>query len=202
MARPSKLDQKKEQILASARIQFGKFGYQKTTLDDVAKAMGLNKASLYHYYKNKEELFFAVILNIAEVSIPTLFIKAQSYTTIEEKLRFYFGERLHFYLEMLRTNAINKETLISIHNKFEALYEPALIEEKSFVKNLVKADFSLTESMYLDQEINYLFTVVDALKHDSIFKGKLLNEKPLEIAAIKELINSTIIKFIQTITLI
>ncbi|MFW6389223.1 MAG: TetR/AcrR family transcriptional regulator, partial [Marinilabiliaceae bacterium] len=48
-------------ILKSARELFAKFGYRKTTMEDIAQALRKGKSSLYYYFKNKEEIFQAVI---------------------------------------------------------------------------------------------------------------------------------------------
>ncbi|GAB4284266.1 MAG: TetR/AcrR family transcriptional regulator [Marinilabiliales bacterium] len=51
----------KEEIISSAREVFRKYGYRKTTMDDIAALMNRGKTSLYYYYKSKEELFQAVV---------------------------------------------------------------------------------------------------------------------------------------------
>lgn len=42
---------------------FETFGFEKTTLDDLGRAAGMNKTSLYYYFKNKDELYAEVLLN-------------------------------------------------------------------------------------------------------------------------------------------
>jgi len=51
------MKEKKKQILEEACNLFERFGYRKTTMDDLADATGIVKSSLYHYFPNKEELF-------------------------------------------------------------------------------------------------------------------------------------------------
>ena len=41
---------KREQILKAAAECLSQYGYEKTTLSDIGKLVGLNKASLYYYY--------------------------------------------------------------------------------------------------------------------------------------------------------
>ena len=57
---------KKQEILKAASECFARFGYEKTTLDDIGKMVGLNKASLYYYYKNKEDIFAEVVLQAGD----------------------------------------------------------------------------------------------------------------------------------------
>jgi AcrR family transcriptional regulator len=52
-----KAEAKKELILDAAKTVFGKLGYSKATLDDIAHTIGLKKPTLYYYYKSKEVLF-------------------------------------------------------------------------------------------------------------------------------------------------
>jgi AcrR family transcriptional regulator len=52
-------DKKQELIEAAGQI-FLRYGYRKTTLDDLADAVGMRKSSLYHYFSSKDELFIEV----------------------------------------------------------------------------------------------------------------------------------------------
>jgi AcrR family transcriptional regulator len=78
-----------QQILQAAQQLFQKHGYQKVTMDDVAKAVGKGRSSLYYYYKNKDEVFDAVM--DAEISdiIDEIARVVEQATTVEEKLRAY-----------------------------------------------------------------------------------------------------------------
>jgi AcrR family transcriptional regulator len=40
---------------------FGKYGFQKTTVDEIARTAHKAKGSVYYYFKSKEELFLAVV---------------------------------------------------------------------------------------------------------------------------------------------
>ena len=54
-------DQTKEKILAVASRMFGKYGFQKTTVDEIARTAHKAKGSVYYYYKSKEDLFLDVV---------------------------------------------------------------------------------------------------------------------------------------------
>ena len=47
-------------VLESAVALFGEKGYQKTSLEDIASHCGTTIRPIYHYYKNKKNLFLAV----------------------------------------------------------------------------------------------------------------------------------------------
>ena len=57
----SQKDNIKESIVVAASEVFSKYGYRKTTMDDIAMAMNKRKSSIYYYFRNKEEIFQAVL---------------------------------------------------------------------------------------------------------------------------------------------
>jgi len=62
----------KSLIIESATKYFSKFGFYKTTMDEIAKHIHKAKGVLYYYFKNKEELFNEVLkqeLNIVKVEL-------------------------------------------------------------------------------------------------------------------------------------
>jgi len=61
--RPSTNDSRRKEILEKSTECFIKFGFNKTTLDEIGDSIGFNKAALYYYFKNKEELFVQVVNN-------------------------------------------------------------------------------------------------------------------------------------------
>jgi len=59
MARPVDRDAKRLKILEAATACFAETGYEGASMDTVAAAAGVSKGSLYDYFKNKEDLFYA-----------------------------------------------------------------------------------------------------------------------------------------------
>ena len=56
----------RSQILQTAQQLYERHGIKKVTMDDVAKAIGKTRSSLYYYYKNRDELFEAVMFALVE----------------------------------------------------------------------------------------------------------------------------------------
>lgn len=50
-------NQKRYDILSSARILFRKNGFHNTKMEDIAQTAGVGKGTLYEYFKNKQEIF-------------------------------------------------------------------------------------------------------------------------------------------------
>ncbi len=51
----------KEFIINTASSVFARYGFTKTTMNDIAAAVKKSKSSLYHYFTSKESVFLAII---------------------------------------------------------------------------------------------------------------------------------------------
>jgi AcrR family transcriptional regulator len=62
----NKEEYRKKIIITAGQI-FSRYGYRKTTMDEIARALKMGKSSIYYYYPGKEEIFEAVVLYEANV---------------------------------------------------------------------------------------------------------------------------------------
>ena len=51
----------RNQILKASQEIFEKYGYKKTTIDDIAGELHKGKSSIYYYFISKEDIFRAVL---------------------------------------------------------------------------------------------------------------------------------------------
>jgi AcrR family transcriptional regulator len=56
-----KADQKKEEILLGAARLFRRKTFSKTTIDDLAVSLKINKATIYYYFKDKTDLLYWIM---------------------------------------------------------------------------------------------------------------------------------------------
>ena len=52
---------RKNQIIRAAAKRFARHGLNKTTLDEVARDIRIGKATIYHYFTSKDDLYFATL---------------------------------------------------------------------------------------------------------------------------------------------
>jgi len=53
-------------VLVSGEI-FGRYGFKKTSMEEIARALNKGKSSIYYYFNSKEEIFEAVIDHEAQL---------------------------------------------------------------------------------------------------------------------------------------
>ncbi|MGW6276657.1 TetR/AcrR family transcriptional regulator [Kribbella sp. NPDC055071] len=63
---------REREILAAAERIFGERGYQGTSMDDVAAAVGVSKPLIYQYYGSKDGLFLACLARLRTQLLDTV----------------------------------------------------------------------------------------------------------------------------------
>ena len=79
-------EQRRNDILDVAENLFFSKGYDNVSMSGIAKEAGLGKATLYIYFDNKEELFFAVVLRGVKILNTMIKEKVEKEDTGLEKL--------------------------------------------------------------------------------------------------------------------
>jgi AcrR family transcriptional regulator len=86
-------------VVAAAAYVFKENGLAATSIDDIAKATGLNRASLYYYVGNKHELFAEVVIDVVKHNVEMSERIRDSGVAVEEKIATLFEELLKSYAD-------------------------------------------------------------------------------------------------------
>ena len=102
------LEDTRDKILSVANKLFSRFGFHKTSMDEIAKIARKAKGSLYYHFASKEELFTAVVsTEIENLKIQLSVIINDKTLRADEKIKRYLVKRM----EILNTAANYHETL-------------------------------------------------------------------------------------------
>lgn len=88
--------QKREALVTAAAIAFAENGYYKTTIDDIARSLGISKPTFYHYYKKKEDLLTDCTQIAIKHILPMAELAQQYPGNALEKLKYYFQHLIDF----------------------------------------------------------------------------------------------------------
>lgn len=95
----------RNQIVAAATEHFSRYGYEKTTVSDLAKVIGFSKAYIYKFFESKQaigEMICANCLGRIEIEVKTAIDQADRppeklrqmfKTVVESSLRLFFQDR-------------------------------------------------------------------------------------------------------------
>lgn len=128
---------KRGDILKAASSCFLRYGYEKTTLDDIGKIVGLNKASLYYYFKSKEDICTEVIYKEANEFKSGIIKELDNYTGYKEKIQSYLIGRLNFFRGSLYLSQLSNDSLQRIVPLFNHMYNKLFQEEINTIANIL-----------------------------------------------------------------
>ncbi|HOP12802.1 TetR/AcrR family transcriptional regulator [Lentimicrobium sp.] len=127
----------KSSIVTVARQIFSRFGFKKTTMDEIALASRKGKSSIYYYFESKEDIFQAVVEKEASMLKRELQEAIKPIGDPREKLKVYV---------LVRMNTLKK-----LANYYDAIRSEYL-SHLDFVENIRKK--------YDDEEISMVEAIL------------------------------------------
>src|SRR3954452_15541222 len=80
----------REQIIAAAHEHFAHYGYGKTTVSDLAKAIGFSKAYIYKFFDSKQAIGEAICAKTLSAMVAAIEEAVAGASTPTEKFRRMF----------------------------------------------------------------------------------------------------------------
>lgn len=101
------------EILNTAKQLFNQNGLKKTTMEDIASAMGKGKSTLYYYFPGKLEIFEAVVDEELGNMFKFISKAIENVPTAKEKLKAYSRVRLSIMEKFQNLSSVVYENLMS-----------------------------------------------------------------------------------------
>lgn len=92
--RKEESEQRREAILQAARAVFSRQGYASTVVEDIASQAGIGKGTLYLYFRSKEQIYMAAVLEIAREMSARSQEAMQAAANWQDKVRAFVNVRL------------------------------------------------------------------------------------------------------------
>lgn len=157
-------ERRRQQIMVAARRVFSEKGFNKTTMEDIAREAELSAGTLYLYFKSKDELFSSLSIRILQ------------------------------YLNLRLENAVNMSDQKDAENQIHALKDALLdvFEFDPFILvnmfHLQSSEMLKNLSPQLLSEIKELsrksLKIMTKIFEEGIEEGRFINQKPVIFAHI------------------
>jgi len=153
MVKRSNNDESRAEIVRSAKRLFQQYGYRKTTVSDIAKALGKVKSAIYYYFPDKESLLTAVIDEEIGKLIGSINDAVEMASTPEEKLKAYALTR-SFEIRRLSTEyARFQEVYDELYPLVKEIHERYDHFERDTLRSILEAGMELGRFNKTDSEV-------------------------------------------------
>lgn len=116
---------RKKVILTAGQI-FSRYGFKKTTMDEIARAMKMGKSSIYYYFASKEDIFEAVVRYEANILRNELTTAIKAEESPIDKMKNYVFVRMkafeklsNYYNAIFDKNLDHFEFIETIRQKYD-----------------------------------------------------------------------------------
>ena len=162
----------KLKLLGEARSIFARYGYNKTTVDDIAKAAGKGKSTFYYYFSSKEEIFKAVIEKEANLFRAKLIESISINASPIDKVKNYILTRLLSFKELVNLfSAISSGGMdqISFIDEIREKYE---LEQVNIIKMVLMESINNEEVNVDDIDLvtDAMAVILKGLEYHLMFK--------------------------------
>lgn len=131
----------RDEILEAAAHIFSQKGFHAASMQDIAQAVNLQKASLYHHISSKQEILLALLDRALDLLIENMEVVLAQPAAPDEKLRQAMSVYLHTMLEhrelasilLLEHRSLDPELHarhIPRRDRFEGLWRALIVEGK------------------------------------------------------------------------
>ncbi|MBI5459482.1 TetR/AcrR family transcriptional regulator [Methanobacterium sp.] len=205
-----KKEKRRNKIINAAETLFFSKGYENVSLDEIARKVDLGRSTLYLYFENKEELFFAIVLRGTVILYSLIKEETQKAKTGVEKLAAFrkayyeFAKTYPDYLKIYNYLLSGRFDLSSLnnaeykighieHSKYYSEYKK-LIEDCGSLANFPIPKFTL--SQYLNEILNLrreMLNILCNIIKQGINEGNIRSDvNPVEATALLTLIANSL----------
>jgi AcrR family transcriptional regulator len=167
----------RKKIVTSAGQIFSRYGFKKTTMDEIAKALKMGKSSIYYYFDSKEEIFESVVLHEANILRNELTTAIKSVESPIDKMKNYvfvrmksFEKLANYYNAIFDKNLDHFDFIETIREKYDR--EELAILRLILYHGTRKKMFTVINSEYTALAIQ---TTLKGLEVPLFWKKKELN---------------------------
>lgn len=182
------VDKIKGTIKIAARELFRRYGYKKTSVNDIAKKAKIAKATIYKYFESKELVLHAILMDYIQMNVDELLAKYDKQTEVQVYLEetILRISRLTYTIcneflgwEFIRESANTQEYLKTLSDDLEMLLICSFINKTEINKSvetekltfLIKASksivfsFAFTSASESDVRKNFVSFQKEILPH-------------------------------------
>ncbi len=172
-------------IKESSKELFRKFGYHKTSVNEIARKSRVAKATIYKYFESKEIILNEILMDHLSHSIQDLVTKLHPNISKEEKMKALIlkTSRLSYTVcsefigwDFIRESVNSQEFLKNLSNELEVLLVNTFISQEDFKDiSIDKLQFLLKSSKAITFSFAFTsVTVSDVRKNFITFEKEIL----------------------------
>ena len=170
----------KEAIIQTAQKLFAKFGMRKTAVDEIAEKAHVSKGSIYHHFRDKEDIFRSVIRREGETLIAKIWEEISKQANPQDKLQAMMKTKIFHYRNLVNLWEVSREMVEELLPSVEKERKRIWQEEKRMIARILQE--GVEEKVFTLPDINMVAeSIVSAFRNLEFSWTLEMNEKEFEM---------------------
>jgi AcrR family transcriptional regulator len=172
-------------VLQASFAVFMRYGYRKTSMDEVARAAGLSRQGLYLHFSNKEALFRATVEHALQSCLDAATDALQAEKPLEARIAGAFDAWVGRYVGMMGSDAADLAEAIGGHlapvvARFEEQFADAVTKA---IRTSGLANVYKPAGLSARQLADTLYATARGLKHQSESRAAFMKSMTVAVRA-------------------
>lgn len=156
----------REKLIEVARQLFAHKGVENTTMNDIAAASEKGRRTIYTYFKNKREIYNAVIERESEQLVQTLREVAESNSPAIEKVGEFINRRLGTIAPAGSRHDVIRSFFMRDFRRIERIRRAVAAKDREIFEQILeegveRGEFDANQARLLPSLVNILFQGMD-----------------------------------------
>jgi len=143
---------RKNSILLVARKHFSRYGYSKTTMEEIARDCEITKPTLYNHFASKAELFRAVIDSEQSEFYSMVEQAVTGVESASEKLRAYADMQIESIKKFINIDELSTQAFLDFHPEVLKVFTIYRKKEEAFIQRWIENGIESKEFAPVDAE--------------------------------------------------
>jgi len=170
----------KEIIIQTAQRLFAKFGMRKTAVDEIAEKAHVSKGSIYHHFRDKEDIFRSVIRREGETLIAKIWEEISKQANPQDKLQAMMKTKIFHYRSLVNLWEVSREMVEELLPSVEKERKRIWQEEKRMIARILQE--GVDEKIFSLPDINMVAeSIVSAFRNLEFSWTLEMDEKEFEM---------------------
>lgn len=129
--------ERKQTIVTTARRHFSRYGFSKTTMEEIARDCEITKPTLYNHFASKADLFRAVIDSEQNACYNLIEETVKDVTTASDKLYAYAEMQIQSLKKFLLLGELSRQAFLDLHPEVVKVYSIYRTKEEELIQRWV-----------------------------------------------------------------
>jgi len=131
-------EEKAESILNTAKKMFGRYGLQKTTLDEIARVARVAKATIYNYFGSKDRVYLEVLRREANEIVKKISLSVDQEVLPGDKVVAFARAKFQYMRQAINILNLDREGIEKFLPSAEGVRNELFEREVNIIRSILE----------------------------------------------------------------